>query len=102
MHKSVSIETNGKRVPEAIRFYNNAKYTAKMACEDFFNILDLSEMNSWVSYREKTGERNSSSDSPVQMRKRCSIGFCKENKTTKICFKCNKYMCVENVPSGTQ
>ncbi|GFV88995.1 putative DD41D transposase [Trichonephila clavipes] len=95
-----------------------------MACAGIFNILDLAGINSWVLYRETTGEKisrqqflfqlaeelvedfqheqkeekesiqktstNVSSDSRVQMQKRCQIGFCKENKTTKICFKCNK------------
>lgn len=139
-HTSISIEKNGKRIPETIRFYNSTKYgvdmTDQMArkysvksksqrwpAQIFFNILDLAGINSWVLYRETTGEKISrqqflfqlaeelaedfqhelqkekeiiqqtSTNSSSNSRKRCEIGFCKENKTTKICFKCNKYVC---------
>ena len=68
----MSIETDGKRIPETIRFYNNTKHVVDMtdkmtrkysvksqrcSVQIFFNILDLSGINSWVLYRETIGEQ---------------------------------------------
>lgn len=143
-HKSIGIERSGKHIPETIRFYNSTKFgvdmTDQMArkysvksksrrwpAQVFFNILDLAGINSWVLYRETTGEKisrqqflfqlaeelaedfqhekqedqeniqetstKSSSGSCLRMRKRCQIGLCKDNKTTKICLKCKKIVC---------
>lgn len=73
-HKSIKIEKSDKRIPETIKFYNSTKFgvdmTDQMArkysvksksrrwpLQIFFNILDLAGINSWVLYKEATGEK---------------------------------------------
>ena len=91
--------------------------------EHCFNILDLADVDSWILYKETTGEQISRKDFMFQLadelaadneksrieqraseirstsknspysRKWYQIGYCNNNKTTIICNVCKKYVC---------
>lgn len=138
-HKHVKIDKTNKRLPETVSFYNNTKFgvdiTDQMArkysvksgsrrwpLQVFFNILDLAGINSWILYKNTTGETISrkdflfrlaeelaseyqtarekpqeinipSSSGTLPVRKWCQIGYCNNNKTTTICDICKKNLC---------
>lgn len=107
------------------RKYSVKSKSYRWPVQVFFNILDLAGINSWILYKEVTGQKISrqefllqlaeelaedyheflqetqdnlqmtSSESPniLNSRKACQIKFCRENKTTKTCIKCKKYVC---------
>lgn len=137
MHKTVTIEKDGKRIPETVRFYNDTKFgvdvTDQMArtnsvksksrrwpLQVFYNILDLAGINAWILYKDTTDEKITRQDFLLQLpeelakeyqqirqkdnmqeiikenihvRKTCQIGYCKKNKSNKICVYCGKYVC---------
>lgn len=138
-HKNIKIDKAAKKIPETVLFYNKTKfgvdvtdqmarkYTVKSGCrrwplQVFFNILDLAGINSWILYKNTTGENISRKDflfrlaeelaseyqtsrqkpheadisttaGTVSVRKWCQIGYCNNNKTTNICNKCKKSLC---------
>ena len=72
LHTGTSCETEGKRKPHSVVFYNNNRYgvdmldsmcrqmTTKAGCRRwplavFFNILDLAGVNAHILYQQKTG-----------------------------------------------
>lgn len=130
-HKHIKIDKAAKKLPETVSFYNNTKfgvditdqmarkYTVKSGSrrwplQVFFNILDLAAINSWILYKNTTGDNVSRKDflfrlaeelaakyqtsrqkpaeintpttnATVPVRKWCQIGYCNNNKTTNIC-----------------
>jgi hypothetical protein len=73
LHSTIDIETNRKKLPETVKFYNKTKCgvdildqmarrysTRAAACRwpvhVFYNILDLAAINAWIIYRGVTGE----------------------------------------------
>ena len=77
LHSTIDIETNRKKLPETVQFYNKTKCGVdildRMACRYstraaairrwpvhvFYNILDLAAINAWIIYRGVTGEEMS-------------------------------------------
>jgi hypothetical protein len=75
-NSTIDIETNHKKLPETVQFYNKTKREVdivdQMACRYstraaarwwpvhvFCNILDLAAINAWIIYRYVTGEKTS-------------------------------------------
>jgi hypothetical protein len=73
-HKNIKIGKDTKKLPETVSFYNKTKggvdatdqmarkYTVKSASrrwplQVFFNILELAGINSWILYKNATGEK---------------------------------------------
>ena len=103
------------------RKYSVKSKSCRWPLQVFFNILDLAGINAWILYKETTGENISrqeflfqlaselgdaytkskekqllptpSTSTDLCVRKTCQIKFCKGYKTTKICSKCEKYVC---------
>jgi hypothetical protein len=139
-HQNVKVDSlSHKKLPETVSFYNKTKfgvevtdqmarkYTVKSASrrwplQVFFNILDLAGINSWILYKETTGEKISRKKflfklseelasefkvsrqkkevpnvifktETVSERKRCSIGYCNNNKAMNVCHGCKKSVC---------
>jgi hypothetical protein len=138
-HQTCKVDKTYKKLPETILYYNKTKfgvdvtdqmahkYTVKSASrrwplQVFFNILDLAGINSWILYKETTGEkisrkdflfklaeelasefqssRTKSDDSNLSVknetltdRKRCHIGYCNNNKASNVCHNCKKSVC---------
>jgi len=76
LHSTIDIETNRKKLPETVQFYNKTKcavdildqiahrYSTRAAARRwpvhvFYNILDLAAINAWIIYRGVTGEEMS-------------------------------------------
>lgn len=74
LHSHVSVSESQKRTPETVQFYNETKFgvdvvdqmarmystkagSRRWPMHIFYNILDLAAINSWVLYKEVTGER---------------------------------------------
>ena len=74
LHKGAARDADGKKKPESILYYNANKsgvdmldsmcrqMTTKSGCRRwtlavFFNILDLAAVNSWIVYKEETGDK---------------------------------------------
>lgn len=79
LHSSVTFESNEKKTPNVIQFYNKTKfgvdvldqmakkYSVKASSRRwpvhvFYNILDLAGINAWVLYKEITKENVSRRD----------------------------------------
>lgn len=138
-HKNIKLDNSCKKLSETVAFYNKTKFgvdvTDQMArkysvksgsrrwpLQVFFNILDLAGINSWILYKETTGENisrknflfrlaeelaaeyNSSkqilqepdlptTSSTTSTRKWCQIGYCNNNKTANIFSTCKKSVC---------
>ena len=73
-HKHVKINSNTKKTPESIEFYNKTKFgvdvmdqmarkystkssSRRWPLQVFFNILDLAGINAWILYKETTGDK---------------------------------------------
>ena len=73
MHLSIEVENNA-RISETIEFYNSTKFdinvtnqmvrkysvkskSRRLSLQIFLNILDLAGINSWILYKEMTGEK---------------------------------------------
>lgn len=72
LHKGASCQTDGKRKPESILYYNSNKCgvdmldsmcrqmstkaaTRRWTLSVFFNILDMAGINAWIIFNKKTG-----------------------------------------------
>jgi hypothetical protein len=84
LHPSISISTEGKKLPETVSFYNSTKfgvdivdqmarkYLTKAGCRRwpfhvFNNILDLAAINAWILFKEATGKTISRRDFLLQL-----------------------------------
>jgi len=76
LHSIINTETNHKKIPKTLQFYNKTKcrvdildqkarkYSTRAAARRwpvhiFYNILDLTAINAWIIYRGVTGEEMS-------------------------------------------
>jgi len=81
LHSTIDIETNHKKLPETVQFYNKTKCGVdvldQMACrystraaahrwpvQVFYNVLDLAAINAWIIYRGVTGKNEQACLSP--------------------------------------
>lgn len=92
MHPDIQIETDIKKKPDVVSFYNSSKYgvdvvdqmdrkySVKAPCRrwpvhTFYNLLDLAEINSWLLYCDLNGKKISRRD--LTVRRRTSSAICK-------------------------
>ena len=81
LHSTIDIETNRKKLPKTVQFYNQTKrgvdfldqmarrYSTRAAARRwpvhvFYNILDLATINAWIIYRGVTGRNEQACLSP--------------------------------------
>ncbi|GFV70220.1 uncharacterized protein TNCV_843391 [Trichonephila clavipes] len=77
-------QTTGENIPRQDFFTQASSRTWRR---------DFQEAREPPKQRKNTKESLPKSTTDANQHKKCQIGYCKENKTNKICSKCKKYVC---------
>lgn len=97
LHSSVEFESNEKKTPDVIKFYNSTKFgvdvldqmarkysvkapSRRWPVHVFYNILDLAGINAWILYKEATKESISRRDFLLRLAEELREEYTSKNK----------------------